>query len=236
MKSSKNIMGIFFILAAVYIILGKIGILPYFSIARIMVTVLLVWMLADGIKRRNYYKILFSLALLSIVYEKVLRITALTPWTVLYAALFGSIGLTMIFQGKRRDRADERFRYQNMQGQETEGKTYTGGEIHIGNCFSTASRYINSDEFRMARIENTFGTLSVFFDNAFVPDGVANLRVENAFGLLNLYIPKDWEVQSYDIDRAFGSVNEYGMRTGTSGILLTIHGESNFGTIRIYYV
>ena len=234
MKNSKNIWGIIFILGAVWIILGKIGLLPYFSIARIMLTVLLVWMLVDGIKRQNFYKILFSIAFISILYDKVLRITALTPWTVLYAALFGSIGLTMIFQGRRRDRMDENFREQSFQGQG--GGTYTAGDIHVSNCFSTASRYINYDEFRMARIENNFGTLSVYFDNAFVPDGVANLRIENAFGLLNLYIPKEWDVQSYDIDRAFGSVNEYGMRTGESGVLLTIHGESNFATVRIYYI
>ena len=45
-------------------------------------------------------EILFSIAFICIIYDDWLGITALTPWTVLGAALLGSIGLSLIFKKK----------------------------------------------------------------------------------------------------------------------------------------
>jgi hypothetical protein len=42
--------------------------------------------------RINFAGILFSIAFICIIYDKQLGITAATPWTVLIAALLGSIG------------------------------------------------------------------------------------------------------------------------------------------------
>mgnify|MGYP006893000712 FL=1 len=43
-----------------------------------------------------------SIAFICIIYDDWLGITALTPWTVLGAALLGSIGLSLIFKKKER--------------------------------------------------------------------------------------------------------------------------------------
>ena len=42
----------------------------------------------------------------------------------------------------------------------------TGEQLCCENNFGSAIRYINSDNFKSAKIENNFGSLTVYFDNA----------------------------------------------------------------------
>ena len=69
MKSSKIFWGIFFILAAVYVVISKFGILPDVGVFSIILTVFLIWMLLEGIRNVNFYGILFSIAGFCIVYD-----------------------------------------------------------------------------------------------------------------------------------------------------------------------
>ena len=102
MKSSKVFWGIFFILAAVYVVISKFGILPDIGVFSIILTVFFLWLFVEGIRNVNFWEILFSIAFICIIYDEPLGITALTPWTVLGAAFLGSIGLSLIFGGKKR--------------------------------------------------------------------------------------------------------------------------------------
>lgn len=68
----------------------------------IILTVFFLWLFVEGIRNVNFWEILFSIAFICIIYDEPLGITALTPWTVLGAAFLGSIGLSLIFGGKKR--------------------------------------------------------------------------------------------------------------------------------------
>lgn len=235
MKSSKVFWGIFFILAAIYVVVSKFGILPDVGVFSIMITVCLIWMFVEGIRHVNFYEILFSIAFICIVYAKPLGITALTPWTVLGAALLGSIGLSMIFGGfkKKRKYTCTQGGTQSFAGSGSE--QCTGEQIRCENNFGSAIRYINSDNFKNAQVENNFGTISVYFDNAIVQSGSAFVNVENNFGETNLFVPKEWKVQN-NLDRSFGAINEIGNSIGTSTTMFYINGSANFGAINIHYI
>ena len=235
MKSSKVFWGLFFILAAVYVIVSKFGILPDVGVFSILITVFLIWMLIEGIKNVDFFGILFSIAFLCIVYDEPLGITALTPWTVLVAALLGSIGLSMIFGNyKKKKRLEQMSNYSGgYAGSSSE--QCTGEQLRVENNFGSAIRYINSDNFRSAQIENNFGSLSVYFDNAIIQSGSAVVNVENNFGETNLYIPKEWQINN-QLDRSFGGINEVGRSVGSSSTILMINGSANFGAINIHYI
>ena len=96
--NKKVFWGLLFILAAAYMIVSRIWILPQVSVFTIVATVFLVSVLLKGLRRVDFWQILFPIAFLCILYDEPLGITDLTPWTVLGAALFGSIGLSMIFK------------------------------------------------------------------------------------------------------------------------------------------
>ena len=101
MRKRKIFWGIFFIMMAIIVVASKIGILPDVGVFSLLATVFLVWMAADGVRHRNFYEMLFAVAFLGIIYDGPLGIEALTPWTVLAAALLLSIGLSLLFGGKK---------------------------------------------------------------------------------------------------------------------------------------
>ena len=99
-NSGKILWGLFFILAAVYVVVSKLWIMPEISVFSVLLTVFFIWLFLNGIRNVNFWEILFSIAFICIIYDDWLGITALTPWTVLGAALLGSIGLSLIFKKK----------------------------------------------------------------------------------------------------------------------------------------
>lgn len=70
---------------------------------------------------------------------------------------------------------------------DNEDGKYIGENIKIDNNFGTAIKYVNSDNFCMADVDNSFGSLTVYFDNAIIQSGSAKIKVDNSFGETNLY-------------------------------------------------
>lgn len=187
--------------------------------------------LFNGIRNVNFWEILFSIAFICIIYDDQLGITALTPWTVLGAALLGSIGLSLIFKKKSGHKPSISFEYDS----DDDDEKYIGENIKIDNNFGTAIKYVNSDNFCMADVDNSFGSLTVYFDNAIIQSGSAKIKVDNSFGETNLYIPKEWKTEN-NLGQAFGSVKIHGVCEGSSNNTLKLKGETSFGEINIYYI
>lgn len=230
-NSGKILWGLFFILAAVYIVVSKLWLMPEVSVLSVLLTVFFVWLFLQGIRKINFWEILFSIAFICILYDDQLGITAITPWTVLGAALLGSIGLSLIFKKKGNHKS---FITINSDSDSDE-ESYSGEEINIENNFGTAIKYVNSDNFCKAKVENNFGALTVYFDNAVIQSGKAKITVENSFGETNLYIPKEWKTENA-IGQSFGNVKTYGTCEGTSSNTLKLKGEASFGEIGIHFI
>lgn len=231
----KIFWGIFFVLGAVYLVVSQIFKLPEISAFTVILTVFLLSIVIQGIRKLNFFFILFGLALIGCLYDKLLGIEALTPWTLLGAAFLGSIGLSLLFKNKKKAwKRGGHFFSRGCDAGVTE-EYRSDGSQKFENNFSTVSRYINSDNFCSAELENNFGTMTVYFDNAIIQNPTAYLWVENNFGTINLYIPKAWKVERKSVWMC-GKVMEKGMWEGTSGHTLYIREETNFGTIIIYYV
>lgn len=233
-NGKKIFWGVIFILAAVYIVISRIFVLPEISVWSIILTIVFAAMIIKGIREVNFYEILFGIAFLCWIYDSQLGIENLTPWPVMGAALLGSIGLSMIFKRKKNT-----WSWSYSDSTETIGATSDsscdGEHIHCENNFSSSIKYINSENFCNAELENNFGTLTVYFDNAVIQGGAAYVNVENDFGTTNLYIPKVWKIVN-DLSRTFGTINEHGRWEGSSSNTLYLRGKADFGTINIYYI
>ena len=234
-NSGKILWGLFFILAAVYAVVSKLFIMPQVSVFSILLTVFFIWLFLHGIRHVNFWEILFSIAFVCIIYDEQLGITALTPWTVLGAALLGSIGLSMIFKKGSKFKPSISFEYDSGNRDDGEAENYDGEDIRIDNTFGTAIKYVNSDNFCRAKVENSFGSLTVYFDNAIIQSGEATVKVDNSFGETNLYIPKEWKTENA-IGQSFGAVNVHGACEGSSSHVLRLKGETSFGETNIYYI
>ncbi len=77
--------------------------------------------------------------------------------------------------------------------------------------------------------------MKIYFDNAIIQGELAEVQIENNFGAIILFIPKEWKVQK-ELEHCFGSILEHGTCLGTSSATLRLRGETNFGNIELHYV
>lgn len=234
-RGEKIFWGLFFILGAVFILVGRLGYLEGVSVVTLVFAVLLAACFVKSLVHLEYTGMLFSLAFLAILFDEELQITALTPGPVLLAALFGSIGLNILFHNKHRhyhayhkrdpfDRAD--CETVNVEDDSC---------ISYGTTFGSSIKYINSDDFRRADLSCNFGAMRVYFDNAMIQNGnaVVNLRV--SFSGVGLYVPKEWQIVDHT-SASFGAVNEKNRAKTTGTPVLTLTGSISFGGVEIIYI
>lgn len=236
MKRGKNIFwGILLILGAIFIVINKLGYFQDISVVTVIFTIVIAGALIDSIFHRSFGGILFSLAFLCILYDKPLGIEALTPWPVLAAALLGTIGLDMIFKGKKRSWSNESHREWNNEKYKEVIDEESDEWVNCDVSFSSAVKYINCTNFKKADLEVSFGSLSVYFDNAVLSGGRAMVDVDVSFGDMKLYIPKSWKVVM-NLDNAFGGCKEHGTCSQSEENVLMLNGDVSFGALEIYYI
>lgn len=237
MKMSKNsgkiLWGLLFILGAVYMIASKVWTLPGISVFNVILGVFCLWVFFEGVRHVNFWEILFPIAFVCILFSAPLGLSAFTPWPVLGAALLGSIGLSMIFKPKKHHEWTVGNGQSNGFGSNSE--QCNGENLRFDNSFGESIKYINTDNLSTVSVDNSFGSTSVYFDNAIIQGESASVHVDNSFGEVSLYVPRAWNVD-VNVDKAFGSVNMRGRMEGTSTHRLLVSGETNFGTLTIVFI
>lgn len=231
MKKENIFWGFFLIIAAVFLIISKMGFLAGISIFTIFWSIMFVAILIKGLISRSFTMVLFPIAFLCIIYDEQLGITALTPWTVLLAALLGSIGLNMLFRNKHN------LLHFNVtsNGKKHTSENLSGENIWIKNTFSGSSKYINTDNFIRAELENTFGDLDIYFDKAVIQGESAEINISNSFGDINIYVPNGWRIVE-DVSTSFGDFNTKGYCNVVDGPTVYLRGSVSFGDVTIIYL
>ena len=232
MKERNIFWGILFVLGAIGVIVGKMGFLSEINTFSLGFSVILVAVIIDSLFRLNYAGILFSIAFLCIIYDKQLGITELTPWTVLVAALFGSIGLSMIFPKKNKFfKKKSCWSFEKGENINIEDE----GNIKISAAFSGGTKFINTNKFTSATISCKYSGLEVYFDNAVMAENTAVVKLDVSFSGLELYIPKNWNVENRTNVFLGGIENEkYGDEVYTNTLILT--GNVKLSGVEIHYI
>lgn len=235
----RNVLfGLLLLFGAAALVLSKLGYLGKIKFWPMLLSVLLLKFFLDGIAHRDIGKILFSLAFFIIVNDKWLRLEAITPWTVLGAAMLGTIGFNMLFPGGGRKYGEHAFG-------RPDSKEYAGHAIeweegdgmdtfYCRNVFGGAVKYIRG-EMEAVKLYNHFGGMEVFFADTQPKNGKIYLYMECDFGGMELYIPSDWRVSS-NLHKAFGYVEENGNCNMQGTDTIYIEGRVSFGALEIHYI
>lgn len=238
----KVFWGVLFLLGALALIVGQLGYLEGIGFWSILFTVCLIGILVEGIFHRSFGTILFAAAFIAITNAKVLGIEAITPWPVLGAALLGTIGLNIIFpQHDKWKHIGNHGCHSEWKGSTEEngaegtGECLSGEDIRFEATFCETAKYITSKELSSARLECAFGSLSVYFDNAVLKDGRADVRAECSFGSMVLYVPANWKVELQS-SNAFGGTQEKGRNNPDGTNTLYVKGDVSFGSLEIRYI
>lgn len=235
-KRAGNIFcGVLIIAATILWMLSKLGYIGDAVTGHIIVSTLWIAWLIKGCIERKSFSIFMSLAFLAIVWNKELGIEAITPWPVIGAAIFLTIGVSFIFKDSKRKNWQHKYynKYDNnyqkkfnennnnfendnntTDERNTEYGTSQPHESHVDgehvyhmNRFSGAEKYIDSQNLKSVEIINKAGGMEVYLDNAKAAGDKVYMRIECIAGGMEIYIPKNWKVQN-NIDCFVGVVEE----------------------------
>ena len=232
MKKEKVFWGILFILMGAFLIISKLGYFPNVNVISLLLTAFLVAVIGKSLVRLNFSGVLFPIAFICIIYDKQLGITNITPWTVLIAALLGSIGLSMIFHKHTKcvnfkfDSEDYKFEKIDVEDE---------SHVKVKNSFASSIKYINTDNFEQADFNCSFGAMKVYFDKAIMSKDNAIVRINASFSGIELFIPKTWNVED-KTNVVLGSINEKNRNNQVTTNTLTLVGDIKFSGVEIIYI
>lgn len=232
MKKERIFWGALLILIGIFLVVSKLGYFANVSVLSLVLTVFLAAIIIKSIPRLNFSGILFPIAFICIIYDKQLGITSITPWTVLIAALFGSIGLSMIFHRHNKwvnvefDHDD--FKFDKI---DVEDKSH----VSFKNSFCGSVKYVNTNSFEQADFKCSFGAMKVYFDKATMSGESAIVRLNASFSGIELFIPKNWRVEN-KTNVILGSVDEKNSGSQITTNTLTLVGDVSFSGVEIIYI
>ena len=239
MKIRKNIMGgVFCILAGVVLVVSQLGYLKGINFWNILFSVIFIGTCMNGIIKKSWGKILFSIAFFVIINAQFLHLEDLSPWIILGAALLCTIGLNMIFPLKHSitkkllkksvniwdwNEADEQL-------MKEDGEVIQQ-DVVFGNCI----KYVKSQELSSINADCVFGEISIYLTETKMKNNRAKIYMDVVFGNANIYVPASWTV-SVDMDNVFGRISSCGKSIADGEKKLLICGDVVFGEVLVHYV
>lgn len=234
MKASNVFWGVFFILAAVAIILNQLGLLVGISLINLIITIFMISIIIKSIKYINFSGILIPLAIIGILYSDKLGIQALTPWPLLGSAVFLSIGLSFLIKPKQYFWENDNHKMKSFDDKEfVEGSEK--GEVGLYNRFSESIKYINSKNLKKVNIDCSFGGMKVYFDNSKIEENEAILYIDASFAGIELYVPKEWNIIN-NVNCIFGGIDEKNKKEKLGDKNLILKGKVSFAGVEIIYI
>lgn len=223
--------GILFLLGAVAFLANRLGILEGIGFWSILFTIGLTGIFIKGLVKRSFGQMLFSLAFLVIVNDKLLGLEAITPWPVLGAALLGTIGLNLLFPGFGKANNYRLI----VGGKHRGGDTVLEDDVFYKNAFGSAVKYVVG-EISHVSVNNAFGAMDIYFTDAVLKEHTARVDIDSAFGRVTLYVPRGWKLID-NVTRAFGDASCSDYENDPQGEnTLYISGDIAFGTLLVYPV
>ena len=242
MRFSNWIWGTFMLLAATFVLANHLGGFVEIGIGSIIAAALAVAFLVQCIAHLSLSPLPIPLAVLYIIFQKPFGFPELQPWTLLLAALFATIGLSILLPGKLKDGAWVGVHWNGHSTHTHRPPVRTENSDNENNpsvsvSFGSISRYLHSDCLETAQLYCNCGALEVFFDKAQLSPNGAEMNINCTLGGIEIFVPKHWRVidnlnctlGGVDIDNRFAVQEENAPQ-------LTLVGSVLLGGIEIRFI
>ena len=228
--------GLICILGAILIFGNLFGFLSFtFSLWKIIGTLICLSVIIDGIKERSFYSPLFGIAIIFYLFRKELGFKDISLWLLLLATWLLAWGLTSIFHPEKNHIKVNKQIDINFGEDDTENVEYsTNSIINISSSFGEKVQYIQTNDLQYVTIDSKFSGLKIYFDQATIQNQ-ATIEIDGNFTGIELYVPKEWNVQSH-FRAFFGGVDEKGQPSSSGYPTLNITGRVHFGGVEIHYI
>jgi predicted membrane protein len=230
----KVFWGLFFLVAGAFIIINQLGYTDI-NLFSLLCTIFLVSILIKSIYRLSFPGILFPIAFMIIIYQEPLHLENITPWPVLFTALLGSIGLSIIFNKGCWHHKEYHFQKHHCDHYDKVINDVDKENIDFEVSFGSSIKYINSDDFKSANLKASFGAMKAYFDNAKMKGDNATINLDVSFSGVELYIPKEWKVID-KINTTLGGVEFKNHNQDVTKKTVTLTGKVTLSGVEIFYI
>lgn len=234
--------GVMFIAIAAFILLNQLGLVDIvIGTGNIVLAIVFLATLIKSITMVSFPGIFISLAFLWIIFDEYINVPHISEVVVIFVAVLFAIGFSMIFPNAKRKFTGYNEKWGDYEDFNKEGNHQkvvhdeNDERVFCSNRFGASAKYINSRKLKGARIENSFGELKIYFDNAVMEGDSVEVSVSVSFGALELYLPKEWA--AFNRVNAFAATvreSNHGNPDGIHSVILI--GSVNFGEISVIYV
>ena len=235
MKIKKWFWGLFFILSGgLFLVNASDMFSTSIHIWNLLLTIFLMAIVVGSIIHFSWFGILVPISIMGVIFAQELGITAITPWPLIITAVLFSIGLETIFSSKNKFIKLGIFHDHNDFDEVIDEED--NEEVKYSVSFGSGVKYVNSKNFKKGYFSCRFGALSVYFDNAIPNKDGAEIYLDVSFGGVELYIPKEWHVES-TASVMLGGIDETRKRHADPGApKVTIKGNVSLAGIDIIYI
>ena len=235
MKTRNVFWALLLVAVGVFIIAASLGAFGSMNAWTVILTALLGIIILHSLVRLEFGGVFLPLAGLYLVYDGLLNLPPISPWLLFSAAILFSIAFEIIFSGfkKHRKAAFVHMR-PDKEGEAVEDSANTPvAQVSFG----SSSLYLHAEALTRGSFSVSFGELTVYFDDAKLDPGGAQVSVHCSFGEIRLMIPRHWKVQD-NISSALANVerNERYANPEEGAPTLRLIGSVSFGEVRIDYV
>ncbi|GHU08463.1 membrane protein [Alphaproteobacteria bacterium] len=233
--------GMLFLLAAAAVVCSALNIITLgINVGWLLLTILLAAIAVAGLVKLNWFGLFMATAgIVTVVSTQTDYLPQLdghigTLWIV---AVLVSIGFSILFHRRHSW-------YKSFHGERKGDKYETvidavdDTEINVDVNFSSTIKYINSNDFRRARLDCNFGSITVYFDNAAIKGDSAVIDIDSSFSGLELYVPKEWNIID-DLSKTGAGISFKNNRRGydkKDEKTVTLTGNLNLSGIEIVYI
>lgn len=236
--------GLFFIIVGATIICKAAGVIPEMddvAMLKVLIALLVVPIFVEGFVHLIFSCIFFPTAIWIILFDKQLGLENITPWPVLGAALFLSLGCSLLVPRnikwirKSWNGDTVMDKYEGAENWTNENMPQDSNDLKMNTRFAGSSKYINSEDFRNCEITCSFGGTKVYFDKAVIQGNSASIKLSAEFSGVELYVPKEWTIKNL-LRCKMGGVEEKGnVNAAKSGKFVVLTGDTSFSGVTIYY-
>lgn len=227
-SKKKALWGVILVLIGILLVVDKLGYIQNLSMFKLGCTGILAYISIKHIWRLEFFGFFFPLAFIGILYAEELKIVPITPWIILFVAFLFSMGLSLIFKGKRR-RINMKFSSDKIIDYEDESF------IKLDVLFTESIKYLSNKKFKRLDLDCNFSGVKLYFEDVVFEGETASLKIDANFSGVEIYLPKNWTVENR-LETMFGGVNERGSSDRESDIRLILEGDLNFSGLDIYYI
>ncbi|UOO37050.1 hypothetical protein IZU99_07175 [Oscillospiraceae bacterium CM] len=236
MKHNNWFWGVFFVLAAVFVVASQILSFTQIGFLSILATVLLAAVFIQSLVKLNYFGAFLSLALAYLIYQQPLGLYFISPWLLILAAVLVSIGFHIIFRKHSKPPCCTSYAHHGEAHYETvEDIDDNNPSVRVS--FGASSKYLHANALKTGQFSVSFGALDVYFDQVQLDLEGAQLFLDCSFGAIKLYFPKTWHIVD-SLSASLGGVSNDTRfsKPGPGAPTVTLTGNVSLGGVEIYYV